>query len=160
MVGSEFKVQSSKLRVVSFIFVLAVLSLTGCANLMNRGNGPMATLEPQANLRFSDIPVPAGFKPLDRDSYNFESSGVRVGVLKYQGKANPEQVVNFYKEQMPMYNWNLLNVVEYGERMLNFDRELETCVVRLSGNGNKVIITVSLGPKSQITKKAAKTAVK
>jgi len=48
-----------------------------------------------------------------------------VGVLKYQGKTNPDQVVNFYKEQMAMYNWNLVNIVEYGQRLMNFERENE-----------------------------------
>jgi hypothetical protein len=115
-----------------------------------------STLEPQAMIKFSDVPVPSGFKSLPAQSYTFESSGVRVGVLKFQGKAEPDQIVNFYKEQMPMYNWNLLNVVEYGDRLLNFDRENETCVITLLTKGKTVIITVSLGPKSQVTAKKTK----
>ncbi len=136
----------------------SVLLLGGCAALTNKNKsmGNPALLEPQAMLRFSDIPVPVGFKILPQDSYSFESSGVRVGVLKYQGKANPDQVVNFYKEQMPMYSWNLLNVIEYGDRLLNFDRESETCIISLLTKGNNVFITVSLGPKSAIPKKSNK----
>jgi len=88
-------------------------------------------LEPQSILKFSDVPVPVGLKSLPQQSYSFESSGVRVGVLKYRGKNNPDQIVNFYKEQMPMYNWNLVNIVEYGQRMLNFERENETCIITL-----------------------------
>jgi len=116
-----------------------------------------ATLEPQPMNKVSDIPVPSGFKSLPAQSYYFESSGVRVGVLKFQGKADADQIVNFYKEQMAMYNWNLLNVVEYGDRLLNFDRENETCVITLLIKGRTVIITVSLGPKTQnMPRKAAK----
>jgi len=107
-------------------------------------------------VKFSDIPVPAGFKLLPFNSYSFQSSGVRVCVLKYQGKAGPDQVINFYREQMPMYNWNLLNIVEYGDRMLNFDRDNETCVVSLLPKGKTVLITVSVGPKPQLPKKPAK----
>jgi len=106
--------------------------------------------------KFADVPVPAGFKILPEESYSFESSGVRVGVLKYRGKANVEQVENFYKEQMPMYNWNFLNVVEYGERLLNFDRESETCIISLLSKGSQVNITITLGPKSQMRKKSDK----
>ena len=123
------------------------------------GSNP-PTLEPQAMNKFSDIPVPSGFKNLPAQSYSFESSGVRVGVLKFQGKADPDQIVNFYKEQMAMYNWNLLNVVEYGERLLNFVREYETCVITLLTRGKTVIITVSLGPKPQNTPKKAAKPVK
>jgi len=65
-------------------------------------------------------------------------------------------VVDFYREQMPMYNWNLLNVIEFGERQMNFDREAETCVVTLVPKGKSVTIVVSVGPKSQQPKKASK----
>jgi len=136
----------------------SVIVLSGCAALSKRGKGPEGPtlLEPQAILKFGDIPVPVGFKLLSGDSYAFESSGVRVGVLRYQGKAQADAVVTFYKEQMPMYNWQFLNMVEYGERLLNFDRENETCIIRLLPKGNATLITISLGPKSQGLKKSSK----
>ena len=141
-----------------FVFVFlcsCVLVLWGCAAMSNKGRQirTPALLEPQAMLKFNDIPIPVGFKLLSGDSYSFESSGMRVGLLKYQGKANVDQVVNFYKEQMAMYNWNLLNIVEYGERLMNFARENETCIISLLSKGNTVVVTVSLGPKSQVPKK-------
>jgi len=133
-----------------------VLGLFGCAGMDKKDKaapGP-AMLESQARLKFADVPVPVGFKLLPQDSYSFESAGVRVGVLRYRGKANVDEVVNFYKEQMPLYNWNSLNIVEYGDRLLNFDRDTETCIVGLSPKGSQVTITVTLGPKSQIHKKS------
>lgn len=150
----------------SWVRVLAcscALVLSGCAMMSQQDksiSSSPSTLEPQAMSKFSDIPVPNGFKSLPSQSYSFESSGVRVGVLKFQGKADPDQIVNFYKEQMVMYNWNLLNVVEYGERLLNFDRENETCVITLLTKGKNVIITVSLGPKPQNNPKKVVKPVK
>lgn len=141
---------------IYFVLLLSGICITGilgCATTSNDEPGRPkneAMLEPSGILKFSDIPIPSGFKSLPLDSYSFESAGVRVGLLKYQGKADPAQVVNFYKEQMTMYNWNLLNVVEYGERLLNFERESESCIITLSGKGNNVMITISLGPKSQL----------
>lgn len=135
------------------------IGLVGCAAITKKDkitSAAPAMLEPQAMLKFADVPVPVRFKLLWQDSYAFESGGVRMGVLKYQGKANPEQVVNFYKEQMPMYNWNLLNIVEYGERLMNFDRETETCIISLSPKGNSITMTISLGPKAQIRRKSDK----
>ena len=139
-----------------------VLVLWGCAGVSKKG-APFkeeALLEPQSTLKFNDIPAPAGFKLLAEESYTFESAGVRVGVLKYQGKADVEQVVNFYKDQMPLYNWNLLNVVEYGERLLNFDREQESCIINLSPKGRNITIVVCLGPKSGIRPKKSDKPVK
>ncbi len=146
--------------ILTFILIY-VFMLSGCALMSNKQKseaGP-GMLEPQVTLKFADIPVPLGFKLLAQKSYSFENSGMRVAVLRYQGKANPDQIVNFYKEQMPMYNWTLLNIVEYGDRLMNFDRENETCIISLSAKGNTVNITASLGPKPQVTKKS-KQAIK
>lgn len=139
------------------ICCLVIANLAGCASTANDKDisGP-ALLEPQAILKFSDIPVPVGMKLIPQDSYSFETTGVRVALLKYQGKAPADLLVNFYKEQMPMFNWNLLNSIEYGQRLLNFEREQETCIVNLSPKGSATIVTISLGPKSQIPKKQDK----
>lgn len=135
-----------------------VIVLSGCALLQRKAKVPQGPtlLEPQAILKFADLPVPAGFRLISRDSYAFESAGVRVGVLKYQGKVPVDAVANFYKEQMPIYNWQFLNAIEYGERLLNFERENETCIIRLLPKGKTTVITISLGPKSQGFKKAGK----
>ncbi len=139
-----------------------VLWFLGCADIYKKDDlsKTSSLLEPSTIIKFSDVPVPAGFKLLPQGTYSFETSGVRVGVLKYQGKANPDQVISFYKEQMPMYNWNLLNVIEYGDRLMNFERENETCIIALLTKGNSVTITVSLGPRPQISPKKPKQPVK
>jgi len=143
------------------ICCLLTTALTGCSTFSDsKDSTNPAMLEPQAILKFSDIPVPVGLKNLPAQSYSFESSGVRVGVLKYQGKNNPDQVVNFYKEQMAMYNWNLVNIVEYGQRLLNFERENETCIITMEPKGSSIILTISLGPKSQVASKKSRSPVK
>jgi len=146
-------------RAQAFLFCIGLIFLlTGCTEIMKKDKttGASSSLEPQSTAKFSDIPVPAGFKLLAQDSYSFESGGVRVAVLRYKGKGNPEQIESFYKDQMPMYNWNFLNVVEYGERLMNFDREAETCIISLKSRGNAIALTISLGPKSQTRKKSDK----
>jgi len=141
-----------------------VIGLSGCAGLSNKDKDTTpkneALLEPQAIIKFSDIPTPVGFKLSPQDSYSFESAGIRVGILRYQGKADVEQVVNFYKDQMPLYNWNLLNTIEYGERLLNFEREQETCIIRILSKGNNITISVALGPKSAAKPKKTNKPVK
>lgn len=148
---------SKKLIFLFTICCLLTTALTGCATISDN------RIEPQAILKFSDIPIPVGLKPLPQTSYAFESVGVRVAVLKYQGRANIDQVINFYKEQMPMYNWNLVNLIEYDQRLLNFEREDETCIITMQQAGwwkEEVMVTISLGPKSQNLAKKAKLPVK
>lgn len=147
----------------SILIILTVcFSLTGmlgCASLSNKDSSPQ-TLQAQSLLKFSDLPVPVGFKISAKDSYSFESSGMRVGLLRYKGKATTDQVVNFYKEQMPMYNWSLLNITEYGDCIMNFEREQESCIINISPDGSSSIISLAMGPKSQITPKKTKKPIK
>jgi len=152
----------NKLLFLSATCCLLTTALIGCTTASNtKGSSGSGTLEPQSILKFTDVPVPVGLKSLPEQSYSFESSGVRVGVLKYLGKNNPDQIVNFYKEQMPMYNWNLINIVEYGQRLLNFDRENETCIITLQPTGwSNTMLTISLGPKSQSLSKKSKSPLK
>lgn len=146
----------------AIFFVFLVLLLAGCNTMQTKEERQLkrsgtSLLEPAVMQKFQDVPVPAKFKFMEQDSYTFENSGLRVGVLKYRGKADPAQVVNFYKEQMPMYNWNMLNVVEYGQRLLNFDRENETCIISITAKGSSVEIIASVGPRSQAAgRKSAK----
>ncbi|MDD5130729.1 MAG: hypothetical protein PHS66_06780 [Candidatus Omnitrophica bacterium] len=148
---------SAKLFFLITACCLLTAVLTGCSTTSDR------RLEPQTILKFSDIPIPIGLKPLPQTSYSFENAGIRVAVLKYQGRANIDQLINFYKEQMPMYNWNLINIIEYGQRLLNFERENETCIITMEVAGfwnEGALVTISLGPKSQNLAKKAKTPVK
>ncbi len=140
---------------VAGISLCAILA-AGCAtsNYGSTKGSDTQMVEPQNIFKFNDVPVPAGFKPMPKDSYSFESSGVRVAVLKYRGKGNRDLINSFFKEQMAIYKWNLLNMVEYGDTIMNFEKENETCIITLSPRGGTVIASISLGPKS--TKNASK----
>ena len=134
--------------------------LLGCASLSGNNDASSQTLQAQSLLKFSDLPVPAGFKILAKDSYSFESSGMRVGLLRYQGKATTDQLVSFYKEQMPMYNWELLNITQYGDCIMNFEREQESCIISIAPKGSTCVISLAMGPKSQVLPKKAKQPIK
>ncbi|MFC1674753.1 hypothetical protein ACFL1K_02540 [Candidatus Omnitrophota bacterium] len=135
---------------------ICMISSAGCAIFgKGRPTESEAILESQILVKFPDIPVPAGFKLVPQDSYSFEGAGVRVGMLKYRGRADANQVVNFFKDQMVMYDWRFLNTVEYGQRILNFDREDETCVINIIPRGRSVDIVFALGPKSRISLRKA-----
>ena len=145
-----------RLLPLSLILFVFIFCLSGCAGVQRQAPGAQG-LQASAMLRFSDVPYPAGFKILAEKSFILESGKVRAGVLKYTGRGNVEDVVLFYKTRMPTYNWALLNILEYGERMLNFERENEGCVITIKQIGSRVEISVSLAPKSPIFAPKKKT---
>jgi len=142
--------------ILSLILSVIILNLSGCVSTQ-RELSVARDLRPSEILKFHDVPIPVGFKILPEKSFILESAGMRAGVLKYIGKAKVENVVNFYKKQMPVYNWALLNVLEYGERMLNYERENEGCVISIKPRGSRVDISISLAPKSPIPAPKQKT---
>ena len=141
---------------ISLILIL-IFSVAGCAAIKGgdlseleeeEGYAPTA-LAVTAKLRFSDVPVPAGFKLIQNKSFVFQTEGTRVALLKYSGRAKLQDLVDFYKEQMLLCNWELLNVVEYDRSVLNFERGGQTCIITIGSRGMKKIITISVAPKAK-----------
>ena len=137
-------------RIFLSVLVLALL-VSGCATMdsgASAGTGTLKALDVALALKFEDVPVPAGFKAIGNDSFVFQNDLLRVGILKYSGSAYANQVINFYKDQMPLYNWRFLNIVEYGRSILNFDREDQTCVIIVEPAKLCTYVTVTVAPKA------------
>ena len=145
------------LKMMRYLLILLLaFSVTGCATAKSRelaeleedeGFAPSGLAPTSAKLRFSDLPVPTGFKLIREKSFIFQAEGVRAALLKYTGRAKAPDLVDFYKEQMLLYNWELLNAVEYGKIILNFERGRQTCIISIESRGLKKLVTISLAPK-------------
>jgi hypothetical protein len=134
---------------------LVVLFLAGCATLPQNESlshdsaKDKASLSVAPLLKFDDIPVPAGFKNLDKESFAFQNDKSRVALLKYYGGKTADQVVAFYKEQMSVSNWDLVNVIEYDRKVMNYENSEESCIITIQPQGGKSMVTIALSPKSR-----------
>ena len=142
----------------SFLILISIFLLAGCATTNGSSSSELeaeeenfaaTTLAVTAKLRFSDLPVPVGFKLIEDKSFVFQAEDTRVALLKYSGRAQLPDVVEFYREQMLFYNWELLNVVEYDRSVLNFERGGQTCIVTIESRGMRKTITISVAPKAK-----------
>ncbi|MCD6583854.1 MAG: hypothetical protein J7K71_04130 [Candidatus Omnitrophica bacterium] len=125
------------------IFIL--LFFIGCQTLPYQQQKDVS-LKPASLLRFEDIPIPRSFVYLPLKSFVFERGNTRVGILKYVGKATSPSIVNFFKQNMPSHNWELLSIVEGGSAILNFRNQKESCIITIDYRGKKIFITISLSP--------------
>ena len=119
---------------------LVILFLAGCATFpQSQSTGDAeknkVVLSVAPILKFEDIPIPAGFKLLDKESFAFQNDKSRVALLKYYGGQNADQVLVFYKEQMASFNWSLVNVIEYERKVMNYE-------IVLKGESGREIIKV------------------
>lgn len=132
-------------------FIIVAMLVAGCATTGSRSSDAGETpkmLDVAMALKFEDIPIPAGFRPVTRESFTFQNDVLRVGILKYAGKAQANQVVDFYKDQMPLYNWRFLNMMEYGRRILSFDRDDQTCIIVIEPVKVNCYVTITVAPKA------------
>ena len=141
-----------RFRAARLPLAMALLGLlvSGCAarGPAAHGRDAQRLLLVSSQLRFDDVPVPSGFELLPDDSFTFQNQATRVGVLKYRGRGPGAHLVAFYQDQMPLYNWDLISIIEYGPHILNFEQPEETCVVMIEKKGRHTILTIALGPRA------------
>lgn len=125
--------------------------IAGCGSLpfkKHAGEARDITLTTAGTLRFDDVPVPAGFKLLHKESFIFQNDYTRLGFIKYAGRAKDSDVVRFYKEKMPANGWQLINSIEYGKKILNFEKAQETCAISIEPATFKTTLLITVSPKS------------
>ena len=134
--------------ILSTFYLLLIIFLGGCAGIQRKALPPeQPFLETAKFLQFSDIPVPVGLKFLPKDSYLFESGSLRVGLLRYRGRIKEDEIVSFYKAKMPVYGWSLLNVIEHGDIILNFEKEGESCIITIRPKSLRSDVAISVSPR-------------
>jgi hypothetical protein len=141
-----------KKTVYGLLIVIMIALLAGCATTSGSAYSSSEEAKPldvATLLKFNDVPVPSGFRILDTESFAFQNDNTRVALLKYIGPVTADQVVQFYKEQMPIYNWNPINIIEYERRILNYEKDQESCIITVETKGRKSIITIAISPKSR-----------
>jgi len=130
---------------------IMVLTFVGCATTSDSYTSEEATgLELAAVLKFSDIPIPQGFQLATKESFAFQNNDLRIALLKYTGRVPAAKTLSFFKDQMPFYNWQLINIVEYGSNVINFQRQDEVCTITIVPQGSKSQLVISVSPRSNV----------
>ncbi len=138
-----------KICLILFVVVL----FAGCSLLKQSTEDTTLTSPNEAqqisNLTFEDLPVPSNMN-LDREnSFVYETSNYRTGILIYNGSMDAVDVANFYKSEMSKYNWTLVNSIEYKKgSQLIFEKPGWIAVVRIESTWqNSSRLTITIGPK-------------
>jgi hypothetical protein len=109
------------------ILILIIGGAYGCSSL----SSPQAVREREIEVRqqiptsygFEDIPLPPGMTFNRRESFIYETKTTKAGLLIYEGKGEMEKLANFFKKQMPNYQWRLVSNFELHNVMLTFIKE-------------------------------------
>ncbi|MBU0718966.1 MAG: hypothetical protein KJ749_12010 [Planctomycetes bacterium] len=132
--------------------VLIVLfpALAGCTPRI--GPEGQARLTASSNPYEPDLPLPEGFRLVDRASEDWASAALRYVRHQYEGRSDKYTVRQFYREQMPLVRWvgrSESNVL--GRYTLTFERGKEDCVITIgdaaSGRRGRVEVVLVVTPK-------------
>ncbi len=140
-------------KIILILLLLSFISaFSGCKMVeeVTKKDKPVITkVENMANFRFEDLPVPNNLTLLNEDSFVYETDNYRTGILKYRGNDNYKNIGNFYKGELPKYNWVLISSIEYQQVIqLIFQKPGWITVLYIKQDGSTVYLTITIGPMS------------
>jgi len=100
-------------------------------------------------LRYDDVPVPYNFYLIPSKSLSVENKSIRISSLHYKGRADRILVINFYKNNMPTYGWELINLIEGDQTVMNYSNSSEICTILMIGDTSDITLTISLSPEDK-----------
>jgi hypothetical protein len=136
---------------IGVILILIIGGAYGCSSLsssrMVREREPETRQPLSTSYRFEDIPLPPGMTLNRKESFIYETRTTKAGLLIYEGKGEMEKLANFFKQQMPNYQWRLVSNFELHSVMLTFIKEGWSSVIYiLSQQDEMKRIEIRVGP--------------
>ena len=145
------------LRLKNFFYCVCITlfaaHLSGCATTpegaYSEESEEVVQYSVAKQLRYEDVPVPSNFHLIPSESLAVESQSTRISSLRYKGRVNRIRVINFYKTNMSTYGWELINLIESGQTIMNYSNGDEICTIVLTGSGSDITMTISLSPEDK-----------
>jgi hypothetical protein len=133
------------------VIVLLFAGVYGCKNLFSyrtiQGREPEVRQTVFTSYQFEDIPLPPGMTFDRKESFLYETRAIKTGLLVYEGKGEIEKLSNFFKQQMPKYQWRLVSNFELHNVMLSFIKEGWSSIIYiLPQEGEMKRIEIRVGP--------------
>lgn len=111
------------------------------------GNAPVAQPVPVVAFnRFPDMPIPPGGEiDLDR-TLIFGANDAWFGRLAVESSLNPNELFNFFKQEVPGFGWNEITSIRSARSILTYTRGARAVTIQIEGgffSGGIAVITMS-----------------
>lgn len=110
----------------------------------------LPSLQTAAELRIRDLPVPGGYVYDPRHSMIIEYGSTQAGMIRYEGSAPVGDLIEFYRREMPKFDWTLSTMIEREEIRMFFQKTGMICEITIrpaTTLSRKSIIQVYYAPK-------------
>lgn len=128
--------------------VAAALALLGaCGSSSTSGgaeSGAPATTHPFS--QFPDVPVPSDARLTVDKTLVFGGRNAWIGQLALTTSSDPHATFNFYKQELPRYNWIEVTSIRAPTSVLTYTREDRVLAIQIRPStfwGSELVLTVS-----------------
>jgi hypothetical protein len=131
-----------------FLFLFSFLA--ACSTTKKGGTASSMEGSPRASYYdFDDIRIPSEMKLNKTDSFVYTSSRLKVGVLTFSGRVDPDSLAEFFQNNMPQDKWQPLSTLKYRGTMLVFLKGDRACVITIREGMFSTDLEVRVGPVEQ-----------
>ena len=140
------------LLILVFVFTLYGCSTVQSSSPTSLGTGSEIGLTAPLTLDFEDIPIPAELKKDQNKSFIFETSSIKTAIIYYDsfpGYLDHSSLVIFFKNNMVAHGWKLIDLYNYKEANLSFEKGNRMCHITIFDKFLQTKVVVKVGQMSQ-----------
>jgi len=135
-----------KTLVIMFLLMLfAACTTTGGkgAEADPAGGTQAAQQAPDYYYDFDDILIPKEISYQNNDSYKLDNSKFRAAIMKFKGRVEVLELVQYFVNNMSKDNWKLLSNNKTGTlSVLSFEKYNKSCVIQVEDTFGTAKITI------------------
>ena len=129
------------------LFFLAQWTLIGCASLSPKEGGT-ASSETALKASFSgfeDVLIPSDISVDRKKSQVYSAGKVKVGLLTFNGRVEPDSLADFFQNNLPRNGWKLMTSLKDRDHTLIFLKDDRVCVITISETWFTSVCEVRVG---------------
>ena len=148
--------RNSKILIIGTILLsgLLVMGISSCRLLSKKSSQPntpqtikgIIATPSVKNYQAPDVPVPANFDYRPDNSWAYVTGSVRTTSIKYIGSARTEDLLEFYRKQMPQSGWmEKMDLGDSSKKAIGFQKNYEKCKITIEQKPSETHLTIELG---------------
>ena len=133
--------------VLVILFLFAGWALTGCASTPPKqgGTAPSETALRASFSGFEDVVIPSDISVNKKKSQVYSAGKVKVGLLTFEGRVEPESLADFFQNNLPRSGWKLMTTLKDRDHTLIFLRDDRVCLITIGETWFTTVCEVRVG---------------
>jgi hypothetical protein len=137
----------ASLAALVVLLLSAQWALIGCASTPPKEGGA-ASSETALRASFSgfeDVLIPSDISVDRKKSQVYSAGKVKVGLLTFKGRVEPDSLADFFQNNLPRNGWKLMTSLKDREHTLIFLKDDRVCLISIGETWFSTVCEVRVG---------------